>query len=97
MWHYRTRRSFGSSLMTASSRSDRERAPTRRRSARQPGGVLTRTDLRELGLERRAVDAAFRELPVVALPGYSRPLIRAVDFRRYIEQHTYSDDRVRPT
>lgn len=37
-----------------------------------PGALLTRTHLRELGFERRAVDAVFRELPVVALPGYSR-------------------------
>ena len=41
------------------------------------GALLTRTHLRELGLERRAVDAVFRALPVVAFPGYSRPLIRA--------------------
>jgi hypothetical protein len=44
-----------------------------------PGALLTRSHLRELGLERRAVDAVFRALPVVALPGYSRPLIRAAD------------------
>jgi len=37
----------------------------------RPGGMLSRTDLRELGWERRAVDAIFRELPVVFLPGYS--------------------------
>ena len=42
-----------------------------------PGALLNRTHLRELGLERRAVDAVFHPLPVVALPGYSRPLIRA--------------------
>ena len=40
-----------------------------------PGALLTRTHLRELGLERRAIDAVFRALPVVALPGYSRPLV----------------------
>jgi hypothetical protein len=43
------------------------------------GALLSRTHLRELGLERRAVDAVFRALPVVALPGYSRPLVRAED------------------
>ena len=32
-----------------------------------PGALLTRTHLRELGLERRAIDAVFRKLPVVAL------------------------------
>ena len=43
------------------------------------GALLTRTHLRELGLERRAVDAVFRVCPVIALPGYSRPLIRVED------------------
>lgn len=60
-----------------------------------PGALLTRTHLRELGLERRAVDAVFRELPVVALPGYSRPLIRASDYRALLDSSTYRDDRVR--
>lgn len=35
-----------------------------------PGALLTRSDLRELGLERRAIDAVFRALAVVFLPGY---------------------------
>jgi hypothetical protein len=61
-----------------------------------PGALLTRTHLRELGLERRAVDAVFRALPVVALPGYSRPLIRASDYRTLLDSSTYNGDRVRP-
>jgi hypothetical protein len=60
------------------------------------GALLTRSHLRELGLERRAVDAIFRSLPVVALPGYSRPMIRADQYLGLIDQHTYQDDRVRP-
>jgi len=60
-----------------------------------PGALLSRTHLRELGLERRAVDAVFRALPVVARPGYSRPLIRAEDYLRLLDEHTYRDDRVR--
>ena len=60
-----------------------------------PGALLTRSHLRELGLERRAVDAIFRALPVVALPGYSRPLIRAEQYLELVEEHTYRDDRVR--
>jgi hypothetical protein len=60
-----------------------------------PGALLSRTHLRELGLERRAVDAVFRALPVVVLPGYSRPLIRAEDYRAFLVEHTYRDDRVR--
>jgi len=62
----------------------------------RPGALLTRSHLRELGLERRAVDAVFRELPVVVLPGYSRPMIRAADYAVLVEEHTYADDRVRP-
>jgi hypothetical protein len=58
--------------------------------------LLTRSHLRELGLERRAIDSVFRALPVVALPGYSRPMIQAADYLRLIEESTYTDDRVRP-
>lgn len=61
-----------------------------------PGALLTRSDLRGLGLERRAIDAVFRALPVVALPGYSRPMVRAEQYLELVEQHTYRDDRVRP-
>jgi hypothetical protein len=64
---------------------------------RTPGALLTRTDLRDLGLDRRAVDAVFRALPVVVLPGYSRPMIRAEDYLAHIEASTYRGDRVRPT
>ena len=60
------------------------------------GALLTRTHLRDLGLERRAVDAVFRILPVVALPGYSRPMIRAEEYLALVEEHTYRDERVRP-
>jgi hypothetical protein len=62
-----------------------------------PKAFLSRTDLRELGLERRAIDAVFRACPIVSLPGYSRPLIRVHDFEAYIEEHEYRGDRVRPS
>jgi len=61
-----------------------------------PGALLTRSHLRELGLERRAIDAVFRSLAVVFLPGYSRPMIRAEEFLDLVEHCTYRDDRVRP-
>ena len=61
-----------------------------------PGALLTRSHLRGLGLERRAIDAVFRALPVVALPGYSRPMIRAEQYLELVERHTYRDDRVTP-
>lgn len=62
---------------------------------RTPEAFLSRTDLRELGLERRAVDSVFRALPVIALPGYSRPLVRVADFERLVEASTYDGTRVR--
>jgi hypothetical protein len=63
----------------------------------RPDAVLSRSDLRELGYERRAVDAVFRACPVVCLPGYSRPLVRVEDYRALIAASTYSGDRVRKT
>jgi hypothetical protein len=62
-----------------------------------PTAFLSRSDLRELGLERRAIDAVFRSCPVVSLPGYSRPVIRVEAFEQFIEENTYCGDRVRPT
>ena len=61
-----------------------------------PDAFLSRSDLRDLGLERRAIDAIFRACPVVAFPGYSRPLIRVADYLAFVEQYTYRGDRVRP-
>jgi hypothetical protein len=63
-----------------------------------PDAFLSRTDLRELGLGRRAIDAVFRALPVVVLPGYSRPLVKVPDYLALIESATYDGrTRVRPT
>jgi hypothetical protein len=64
-----------------------------------PDALLSRSDLRELGLERRAVDAVFRACPQILLPGYARPLIRVSDYLALLDGSTYSDrcgDRVRP-
>ena len=61
----------------------------------RPGAFLSRSDLRELGLDRRAVDAVFRACPVVVLPGYSRPLVRVEDYLALIEASTFRGDRVR--
>jgi hypothetical protein len=74
---------------------------TRRLTARQllenPAALLTRSHLRELGLERRAVDAVFRAQPEVKLPGYSRTLVRVRDYHDLIDSNTYRGDRVMPT
>lgn len=61
-----------------------------------PSAFLSRSDLRDLGLERRAVDAIFRALHVIVLPGYSRPLVKVSDYLELIEASTYRGDRVRP-
>jgi hypothetical protein len=62
-----------------------------------PGAVLSRSDLRELGWERRAVDSIFRELDVVVLPGYTRPHVRVEDYLDLLERCRYGRGRVRPT
>lgn len=60
-----------------------------------PGALLSRAHLRELGLERRAIDAIFRELDVIGLPGYSRLFVRREDYLALLERSTYDDRRVR--
>jgi hypothetical protein len=73
--------------------------PTAAELLETPDALLTRTHLRDLGLERRAVDAVFRECPTIQLPGYSRPLVRVSDYLGLVEGSTYCDrcgDRVRP-
>jgi hypothetical protein len=43
------------------------------------------------------VDSIFRELDVIFLPGYSRGLVRREDYLAFLAEHSYGDDRVRPT
>ena len=71
--------------------------PTAADLLERPGAVLSRTDLRDLGWERRAVDAIFRELDVVFLPGYSRGHVRRDDYLELLARCTYRRDHVRPT
>jgi hypothetical protein len=54
--------------------------PTAAELLKTPGALLNRSDLRELGLQRGAVDAVFRALDVVILSAYSRPMIRVEDY-----------------
>jgi hypothetical protein len=94
-----TRRRTESAAAAADARSTLNggaRKPSSAQLLLTPGALLTRSHLRQLGLERRAIDAVFRSLPIVALPGYSRPMIRAEQYLELVEQHTYRDDRVRP-
>ena len=62
---------------------------------KQGHGYLSRSHLRELGLERRAVDAVFRALPVIAFEGYARPMIRVEDYLQLVADSTYDGSRVR--
>lgn len=73
--------------------------PSAAERVHNPDAVLSRTDLRDLGWERRGIDTIFRECPVIALPGYRRPVIRTRDYLALLEGSTYCDrcgDRVRP-
>ena len=70
--------------------------PTASDRLANPDAVLTRSDLRTLGWERRAVDTIVRRCPVVAIPGYRRPVIVVRDYLAFLEENTYRDDRVRP-
>ena len=64
--------------------------PTAAELLATPEALLTRSHLRELGLERRAVDAVFRACPIVALPGYNRPVIRVRDYVALLEESTHN-------
>ena len=61
-----------------------------------PGALLTQLHLRALGLDRRAIDAVFRELDVIVLPGYSQPMVYAADYLALVERSTDWGDWVRP-
>lgn len=71
--------------------------PTAEQLLERPHALLTRGHLRELGLERRAIEAVFRALDVVFLDGYSRPMVKVEDYLALIAERTYSKDQVRPT
>jgi hypothetical protein len=70
-----------------------EPLPTPAQRLGNPDAFLSRSDLRALGLERRAVDAIFRACAVVVLPGYSRPLIRVAEYTALIEACTHRDGK----
>jgi hypothetical protein len=60
-----------------------------------PDALPSCTDLRELGSRAPRVDAVFRALPVIVLPGYSRPLVRVSAYLELLERSTYDGTRVR--
>jgi len=90
-----TERFGGSAVRSTPNRTTNRTTPHAAGRLDNPDAFLSRTDLRDLGLERRAVDAVFRALDVVYFPGYSRPLIRVTDFLELVKDSTYDDSRVR--
>lgn len=75
------------------------RRPPASELLKTPGALLLRTDLRDLGLPKKMVDAVFRQCPVIIVPGFSRPAIRVEAYLALLEGSTYCDrcgDRVRP-
>jgi hypothetical protein len=62
-----------------------------------PGAVLSRTDLRDLGWTRTQVDAIFRALHPIFIPGTRRPVVRREDYLDLLDRSTYRDDHVRAT
>jgi hypothetical protein len=108
---YRHRdRGFSGCRQTSRHRPSRHRLMSARPSAAErlanADAFLSRGDLRELGLERRAVDAVFRACPIVAFPGYTagdpRPRLpgarRGIHVRRAHERPliTWRADPSRP-
>jgi hypothetical protein len=50
----------------------------------------------EMGLPRSVIDAVFRALPVVAIEGLRKPMVRREDVLRLLEESTFRDgERVR--
>ena len=60
-----------------------------------PGAVLSRTDLRDLGWTRTQIDAIFRALDPIFIPGSRRPVVRREDYLDLLDRSTFRDDRVR--
>ena len=63
----------------------------------QGTGLMTRSRKCDLGLPRAAIDAVFKQLDVVYLTGYSRPMVKVEDYLELLAQSTYGRDRVRST
>lgn len=62
----------------------------------RPDALLTTSHLTELGLSRRAIEAVFRNCPLVSIPGFDRNMVHVRDYLALIESSTYDDDRIVP-
>lgn len=70
--------------------------PTAAELVQTPGALLTTSDLAALGLPRKAIESVLRQVPVVYLAGYRRPLVRVEDYRELVERSLDRGDQVRP-
>lgn len=61
-----------------------------------PRLVDRKTVAAETGLTRAAVDAIFRNVEVIVLPGCRKVFARREDVRRLIDENRFTGDRVRP-
>ena len=64
--------------------------PTAARLLATPGALDSFAPAR-LGLGRAAIDAVFRELPVVVFPGSSQAHVRREDYLSLVEASTYDE------
>ncbi|MDX6644678.1 MAG: hypothetical protein QOK40_405 [Miltoncostaeaceae bacterium] len=75
-------------MNTLSTRTPRERLPE----------LLDQKRLgEELGVKHATVEAIFKRLPKVAIPGHRKLFVRRADVECLLEECTYRDQDVRPT
>jgi len=48
----------------------------------------------ELGVTRAAAEAIIRQLPIVSIEGLRKTYVRREDVRRYLDERTFTKDRV---
>jgi hypothetical protein len=60
-----------------------------------PQFVDRKTLAAELGVTRAVVDAIFRALPVIVLPGCRKVLVKREDVARLLAERTFRSDEVR--
>ena len=70
--------------------------PTAAELVQTPGALLTTSDLAALGLPHKAIESVLRQVPVIYLDGYRRPLVRVEDYIGLVERSLDRGNRVRP-
>jgi len=65
--------------------------------ARLPELLDQKTLGEELGVKHATVEAIFKRLPKVAIPGHRKLFVRREDVEMLLDDCTYRDGQVRPT